>query len=115
MTGPRRTPETKSMAEGDARQHHGRPHVGLGQDQQAGHAGDQQQRPDDPAVGRTLIEPAGDEVGREDRQGQLHQLGRLEPQLPEADPAARALDVHAEPGHQDDEQEQERDDQEERG
>ena len=43
------------------------------------------------------------------RQRQLHQLGRLEPELAEADPTARTLHVDTEARHQDDQEEDERD------
>ena len=76
-------------------EHHGGAHVGLGQDQHAGGAGDEEQRADDPPVRGVLVETPGDEVRREERQRELHQLGRLQPELAEADPAARALGVHA--------------------
>ena len=48
-------------------------------------------------------------------QGQLHQLRRLEPELAEADPAARAHGVHAEPRDQHHEEEAHEGDQEQRG
>ena len=91
----------------DEAEDHGRAHVRLGQDQDAGEAGDEEQRADDAAVGGVLIEAAGDEVGCEEREGQLHQLGRLQAELPEADPAARPHGVHAEAGDEDDEQQPE--------
>ena len=70
--------------------------------------------PDDAAVGGVLIEAAGDEVRGEEREGQLHQLGRLQAELPEADPSARPHGVHAEAGHQHDEEEPERHEEEQR-
>ena len=91
----------------DEDQDHGRPHVGLGQDQHAGEAGDQEERADDPAVGRVLVEAPGDEVGREEREGQLHQLRGLQAELAEADPAARAHGVDPDARDQHDEQEPE--------
>ena len=80
----------------------------------AGAARDQEEGADDPPVGCALVEPAGDQIGREDRQRQLHQLRRLEPELAETDPPARALHVDPEPGHQDHEEEEERDPEQER-
>ena len=69
---------------------------------------DQEERPDDAPIGGAFVEPAGDQVGREDRQRQLHQLGGLQAELAEADPPARTLRVDPEAGHQHDEEEEER-------
>ncbi len=87
---------------------HGRAHVRLGEDQDAGEGGDEDQRADDAAVGGVLVEAAGDEVRGEERERQLHELGRLQAELPEADPSARPHGVHPEAGHQHDEEEPER-------
>ena len=42
----------------------------------------------------------GQEVGGEDRHGQLHELRRLDAQGPEADPAARPARHHTDAGHE---------------
>ncbi len=98
----------------DDAEDHRRPHVGLGQDEHAGEARHEEERADDAAVGGVLIEAAGDEVGGEEGERQLHQLGGLQAELPEAHPAARAHRVHAEARHQHHEEEAERHQQEQR-
>ena len=113
-TGPRRTPDTNSMASATQPSTMAVPKSGCAIDQHAGAACDQEQRPDDPSIRRSLVEPLADQIGGKDRQRQFHQLRWLEPELAEADPSARALHVHPEPGYQDHEEEQEGDAEQER-
>ena len=59
ITGPSRTPETNSSASAMQPEDHRRAHVGLGQDQDAGEAGDDEERSDDAAVGGVLDRGGG--------------------------------------------------------
>ena len=77
----------------------------------AGRGGHQENRADDASVRRPVVEPAGDQIGGEHRQGQLHQFRRLETELAEPHPPARAFDVDPEAGYQDDHEEAEGDEQ----
>ncbi len=106
----RAEPHARDEEEGEhhAPQHHGRAHVRLGQDEDAGEPGDEEHRADDAAVGRVLVETAGDEVGDEQAERELHELGGLEAELPEPDPSARTHGVHSEAGDEDDEEQPER-------
>ena len=98
----------------DEAEDHGRAHVRLGQDEHAGEAGDDEQRADDAAIGGVLIEAASDEVCGEQSEGELHQLGRLQAELPEAHPAARPHGVDAEARDQHHEEEAERHEEDQR-
>ncbi len=55
-------------------------------------------------LGSDGVGPAGQEVGGEDGQGQLHELGRLQLQHPEPDPARRAPGGVPDAMHQDQDQ-----------
>ena len=53
---------------------------------------------------RRPVGPTGQQVGGEDGQGQLHQLGRLQLEHPEPDPPGRAAGGDPEVGYQDEHQ-----------
>ena len=95
MTGPRRTPDTNSMARATHPSTMAVPKSGCATISTPAQPVTRRSGPDDPPVRRPLIEPPGDQIGCEDRQRQFHQLRRLEPELAEADPSARALHVDA--------------------
>ncbi len=112
--GPEPNARDEEQGERDEAEDHRRAHVGLGQDEHAGEAGDDEQRADDAAVGGILVEAASDEVGGEQGQRQLHQLRGLQAELAEAHPAARPHGVDPEARDEHDEEEAERHQQDER-
>ncbi len=100
------------IAERDADEDEGSPHVGLLEDEHGRDGEDDEDGSDHPSWLVELVDPPSEQIRGEHRHGQLHQLGGLELQLTDTDPPRRASRSHAEVWHQHDDQKAHRDDEE---
>ncbi len=102
---PHRDPgDDEQRDQGEADDQRG-PEVGLGADQQAGGTGDDAERHEQPGFHH---EPRlrRQELDRVEDHRELHQLGGLELERAEAEPALRAVDLHPERGLDQDQQDE---------